>query len=231
MVTQQRYMPPWLPEAGYGEFKDELRLTTAQIALLRQWAEDGAPAGEVTDAPPVPAPSNVWRLGPPDLIVQASKPFLLAADGPDQFWNFVLPLPLTETRWVRAVEIRPGNARIFHHANLLLDRSGSARRRETVTGAGFPGMDLSIEEDNFDPDSHFLFWKPSTLPWVEPAGLAWRATPGMDVVLNVHLQPSGKPEAVQPSIGLYFTDQPQSKFPMLIQLEHDRRARDSRRPR
>ena len=220
-VTEQRYMPPWLPEAGYGEFIDELRLTNAQIALLRQWAEAGAPAGQESDAPPAPAPSNVWRLGPPDLIVQASKPFSLAADGPDQFWNFVLPLPITETRWVKAIEIRPGNARIFHHANLLLDRSGSAHRRGTAPGAGFPGMDLSIEEDNFDPDSHFLFWKPSTLPWVEPTGLAWRATPGMDVVLNVHLQPSGKPEQVRPSIGLYFTDQPQTKFPMLIQLEHD----------
>ena len=214
-------MPPWLPEAGYGNFTDELILNNAQIATIRQWVEEGTPAGNVSDAPTAPKSSDGWRLGPPDLIVEANKPFLLTADGPDQFWNFVLPLGLTETRWVKAVEIRPGNARVFHHANLLLDRSGTARRMETAPGAGFAGMDLSIEEDNFDPDSHFLFWKPSSLPWVEPDGLAWRATPGMDIVLNVHLHPSGKQEAVQPSIGLYFTDQAQTKFPMLIQLEHD----------
>ena len=40
-------------------------------------------------------------------------------------------------------------------------------------------------------------------------------------MLNTHLRPSGKPEQVRPVIGLYFTDKPQTKFPMLVQLEHD----------
>ena len=82
-------------------------------------------------------------------------------------------------------------------------------------------MDLNIESDTFDPDSHFLFWKPGGTPWTEPDGMAWRADPGTDLVLNVHMQPIGKPELVQPSIGLYFTDRPATKFPMLLQLEHD----------
>jgi Flp pilus assembly protein TadD len=51
--------------------------------------------------------------------------------------------------------------------------------------------------------------------------MAWRAEPGMNLVMNVHLRPSGKPETVSPEIGLYFTDKPQTQFPMLIQLEHD----------
>jgi tetratricopeptide (TPR) repeat protein len=82
-------------------------------------------------------------------------------------------------------------------------------------------MDLTVEEDTFDPDSHFLSWKPGSLPVVEPEGMAWRAEPGMDLVLNVHLRRSGKDETVSPTIGLYFTDKPQTKFPMLVQLEHD----------
>jgi Tfp pilus assembly protein PilF len=41
------------------------------------------------------------------------------------------------------------------------------------------------------------------------------------LVLNVHVQPSGKTEVVQPSVGLYFTSEPQTRFPMLLQLEHD----------
>jgi tetratricopeptide (TPR) repeat protein len=93
--------------------------------------------------------------------------------------------------------------------------------QEKVPGAGFPGMDLNIESDTFDPDSHFLFWKPGGSPFVEPAGMAWRADPGADLVVNVHMQTTGKPELVQPSIGLYFTDQPATKYPMLLQLEHD----------
>ena len=39
--------------------------------------------------------------------------------------------------------------------------------------------------------------------------------------LNMHLRPSGKPEEVRPSIGLYFTDKAPTRFPMLLQLEHD----------
>jgi Flp pilus assembly protein TadD len=145
----------------------------------------------------------------------------LRADGPDEYWNFVLPLKVPDTHWVKAIEIRPGNLRAVHHANVLIDRSRSARMQERTPGAGFGGMDLNIEADTFDPDSHFLFWKPGGTPWVEPAGMAWRADPGTDLVLNVHMQPTGRPELVQPSIGLYFTGQPATKFPMLLQIEHD----------
>lgn len=220
-VTKHRYMPPWLPQPGYGNFQEELRLSDSQIRSIEQWQQAGSPAGSAAGAPTAPKITPGWQLGSPDLIVEASKPFLLPAAGSDQFWNFVLPLPIKSVRWVKAVEIRPGNPRVFHHANLLLDRSGAARRMETSPGSGFPGMDVSIEEDTFDPDSHFLFWKPGSLPWVEPDDMSWRAVPGMDLVLNVHLQPSGKPESVRPSIGIYFSNHPQTKFPMLIQLEHD----------
>ncbi len=220
-ATKRRYMPPWLPESGYGEFEGEHRLSSAQIQTIQDWVQEGSPAGSPSDGPPAPTFTTGWQLGPPDLVIEAQKPFLLKADGPDEFWNFVLPLPIKAKRWVKAVEIRPGNPRVFHHANLLLDRSGSSRRREKSPGSGFAGMELSIVEDTFDPDSHFLFWKPGSLPWIEPDGMAWRADPGMDLVLNVHLQPSGKPELVRPSVGLYFSDHPQTKFPMLVQLEHD----------
>jgi tetratricopeptide (TPR) repeat protein len=51
--------------------------------------------------------------------------------------------------------------------------------------------------------------------------MSWRADSSTDLVLNVHMQPTGKLELVQPSIGLYFTDHPGTKFPMLVQLERD----------
>src|SRR5262249_36945017 len=142
--------------------------------------------------------------------IPASKNFLLPAAGPDVFWNFVLSPAVRETRYVKAIEIRPGNTRAAHHANLLIDRARSARRRETSPGDGFAGMDVTLESESFDPDSHFLFWKPGGRPWIEPAGMAWRLDPGDDLVLNIHLRPSGKPEPVQPSVGLYFTDSPQT---------------------
>jgi Flp pilus assembly protein TadD len=214
-------MPPWLPESGYGSFADEERLSEQEIDLIEAWVQQGAPEGIPGTKPPVPSFAEGWQLGPPDLILKASKPHVVSAEGKDVFWNFILTPKIEKARWVRAVEIRPGDRRLFHHANLLIDSARSSRRRESGPGAGFAGMDLSIESDTFDPDSDFLFWKPGSLPQVEPEGMAWKLEPGTDLVLNVHVQPSGKAEVLEPSIGLYFTDQPRTKFPMLIQLEHD----------
>jgi Flp pilus assembly protein TadD len=214
-------MPPWQPEKGYGDFAEERRLSDAQIQLIQDWVAQGMLPGSIAQAPKAPKFSSEWQLGKPDLVLHVAQPYQLAADGAEVFWNFVLPVPIQETRWVKTMEVRPGNPRVFHHANVIIDRSRSSRRHEDKPGAGFPGMDLTVQEDTFDPDSHFLSWKPGSEPVVEPDGMAWRAEPGMDLVLNVHLRPSGKPETINPEIGLYFTDKPQSKFPMLVQLEHD----------
>jgi Tfp pilus assembly protein PilF len=214
-------MPPWLPDRSSPPFAGEHLLSDAQIAAIASWAAAGAPEGVRGTVGPVPKTVSGWQLGTPDLVVQATKPFVLPADGPGTFWNFILSPSVRSTKYVKAIEIRPGNTRVVHHANLLIDRSRSARHQESVAGEGFAGMDLAIESATFDPDGHFLFWKPGGTPQVEPAGMAWRLDPGNDLVLNVHMQPTGKPEAVQPSIGLYFSDSAQTKYPMLIQLEAD----------
>ena len=181
----------------------------------------GAPEGSAADSPPIPVFTPGWQLGPPDLVITADKPFSLPADGPDVFWNFILSASVRERRQVKAIEIRPGNIRAVHHANLQIDRARSLRYREKLRGEGFAGMDIAIASDTFDPDSHFLFWKPGATPWEEPAGMSWRLDPGNDLILNVHLRPTGKPELILPSVGLYFTREPQTKYPMLLQLEHD----------
>jgi len=220
-VTKQHFMPPWLPEAGHGEFEEERRLSNTQIQLIQAWVKQGAPAGRPADGPPSPKFNSEWSLGKPDMVLNVAQPYILGPDGPEVFWNFVIPVPVVTTRWVKAIEVRPGNAKVFHHANVIIDRSGSALRKEPKPGAGFAGMDLTVEEDTFDPDGHFLSWKPGSQPVVEPDGMAWRAEPGMDLVLNVHMRRSGKEETVAPSIAIYFTDKPQTKYPMLVQLEHD----------
>jgi tetratricopeptide (TPR) repeat protein/mono/diheme cytochrome c family protein len=219
-VTHSRYMPPWLPQAGYGDFLEERRLTDSEIQLIADWVKEGMARGP-GQAPPIPHLNDDWQLGTPDLILRVSKPYQLRADGAEIFWNFILPVPITTPRWVKAVEVRPGDSKAFHHANVVLDRSGASRRQEKVPGEGFPGMDLNVEEESFDPDGHFLSWKPGSQPVVEPDGMAWRATPGMSLILNVHLRPTGRPETISPMVGLYFTNQPQKKFPLLVQLGQD----------
>jgi Flp pilus assembly protein TadD/mono/diheme cytochrome c family protein len=221
-VTGSRYMPPWLPEPGYGEFADARRLSDEQIETIRLWVEQGMIEGDRADLPHTPKFNEAWQMGQPDLIVKMPQPYTLPAGTTDVFRNFVIPIPITTTRYVKAVELLPGDKKIFHHANILVDRTGGSRRRDELDSeVGFGGMDVAIESESFDPDSHFLFWKPGSAPWVEPDEMAWPAAPGTDLVLNLHMQPSGKPETIQPRIGLYFTDRAPLKFPMLLQLEHD----------
>jgi hypothetical protein len=221
-ATRGRKMPPWLPEHGYGGFVGENRLTGAQIQLIEEWANAGAPEGEPSEAPAPPQFLSDWQLGPPDMVLESAKSIFVPPSGQDFFWNFIFSPAIKTTRYVRAIEIRPGmGAMAVHHANLIVDRARSARRGEKEPGAGFPGMDISIQRAALDFQTHFLFWKPGSPPWVEPDGLAWKLDPGADLVLNAHLKPMGASEDVRPSIGLYFTDTPPSRFPMLIQLQDD----------
>ena len=221
-VTSRRYMPPWPPERGDVRFVGERGLTAAQIDVIRRWVAQHMIEGDSAVPPPPRVSPEGWQLGQPDLVLTMPRAYTLAAEGEDVFRNFVFPVPGVASRHVRAIEILAGNTRIVHHANVIVDRTASSRRRdEADPDVGFAGMDVEIASDRFEPDSHFLFWKPGTPPTPEPDDMAWRIDRGTDLVLNMHLQPSGKPERLQPSIGLYFTERAPTRFPMLLQLEHD----------
>src|SRR5580658_1831032 len=82
-VTKSRYMPPWHAEHGYGEFRDERRLSDAQIATMAEWVRQGMPEGDRTKMPKPPEFADGWRLGRPDLILEMPAAFEVPADGPD----------------------------------------------------------------------------------------------------------------------------------------------------
>src|SRR6059036_4072921 len=53
-VTARRYMPPWLPEPGYGQFAGERTLSAEQIGLVQQWVVEGAAEGKDSKLPLLP---------------------------------------------------------------------------------------------------------------------------------------------------------------------------------
>ena len=219
-ATERRFMPPWLPEPGHGDFVGERRLTRAEIETLRRWKEQGASEGIADDLPGLPHFTEGWRLGEPDLVVGLPKPYVLAASGSDVWRNFVIAMPVTETRYVRTVELRPGSARFVHHALVGVDTTRSSRRRdEKDAEPGFDGMDMG---DSQAPDGHLLGWTPGMAPFPGVEGKAWRLDAGTDLVLQLHMIPSGKPETVDPAVGLYFAKEPPVGPPMyLLRLDAD----------
>ena len=216
-VTTRRYMPPWLPEPGYGAFVGERRLRDDQIDLIQQWAEAGAPEGDPSDLPPAPHWPAGWQLGEPDLVVTMPQPYTLRAEGEEVYRNFVIPIPVASTRYVKGVEFQPGNRRIVHHARLLIDRTDASRNLDAQDpDPGYDGM--LIDQAQF-PDGHFLGYAPGRVPSWAPAALAWRLESGTDLVLQAHMLPSGQPEVLQARVGFFFADQPPTKTPLVVQLE------------
>ena len=204
-VTARRYMPPWLPEHGHAKFEGERRLTDEQIATINRWWKAGAPQGAASELKIKPAWNDEWQLGKPDAVLSMPEPYTLPGDGRDVYRNFVIPSAAPADRFVRAVEIRPGNARVVHHVALLVDTTGAARARAAnESDPGFPGMNAG--RGTARPDGHLVTWQPGKRVLPEPADTAWLLPKGADIVLQLHMRPSGKPENVEASVALYFAD-------------------------
>ena len=212
-VTRSRFMPPWAPKAGCGDFAGARRLTDQEIKVFTDWAADKAPRGSDADLPPAPKFVDGWQLGPPDLVLE-SPPYTLASGGGDRFRNFVIPINLDAPRWVEAIELRPTNPRVTHHARLGVDSTYESASRDGEDGQpGYDGMAWGQ-----DPDGQLVTWAPGMVASPAEPGVAWRLQPKTSLVLHSHLQPSGKAETVQFRIGFHFTDKPPSERPVILRI-------------
>ena len=213
-VTARRYMPPWKPERGVGDFSGERRLSDVQLETIARWVAGGRLEGKRADLPAAPRSSAGWQLGAPDLVVPLPE-YTLRDGGTDVFRNFVVSVPGSGTRFVRGMEFRPGS-RAVHHANIRVDPTPASRRLdEADPEPGYEGMILRSADY---PDGHFLGWTPGQAPPIAANDFAWRLDAGDDLVVQLHLQPTGKPELVRPSIGLYFTEQQPVRAPAIVRL-------------
>ena len=215
-VTEKRFMPPYNAVSDVGEFLGQTRLTRDEIAVLRQWVDGGAIEGSREDTPRPPVYPQGWQLGTPDMVVTTSEPYVLEPQPTDVFRIFVIRLPVSSTKFVRGIEFHPGNARVVHHANIRLDLTSGSRDLDARDPA--PGYDGLLARSAVYPDGHFLGWTPGQIAPLVPGDLAWRLEPGTDLVVQLHMQPSGAAEPVQPSIGFFFSDRPPAHTPTILRL-------------
>lgn len=227
-VTEKRFMPPWHPEPGHGEFWDSRRLSDRQIALIKKWTESGRAEGPKSKMPKLPKFAKGWQLGKPDLVVKMPKAYKVRADGRDIYRSFVVPVNLPEDKWVTAVEVR--GSKTLHHTIIMVDPEREARERDGRDGTpgfregfrrGSRNAFRSLMRGDADRKTRIKAlamaagatgdlgaWAVGATPRKLPKGLARLLPAGSDIVLQSHIHPSGKIEYEKTSLGLHFAKKP-----------------------
>ncbi len=208
-ITATRRMPPWKAEPEFGKFHDERRLSQAEIELIAKWAATGAPEGDRKELPKPPEFPTGWQLGEPDLVLKMSEPFSIPSGGRDVYRCFVIPIPIEKDRMVSAVEFRPGNRKVVHHAILYLDANGQGRKKEGADGK--PGF-VSFGGPGITPTGGLGGWAPGVMPRFLPDGIVKYVKKGSDLVMQIHYHPSGKPETDASVVGIHFSKKPVRKI-------------------
>jgi hypothetical protein len=197
-----RQMPPWHIDktVGIQKFENDISLSDAQIATVVRWVDEGAPMGDPKDMPPPKQFPNYegWELakqfGQPDLVIK-SDAYTMPAHGQDVWFRPLTNIPITEARWVRAVEMRPGTPagrKIMHHvlARLIQDEPGAPQDDVTTGGANDSGllMEWAINK-NYD------VYRPNTGKLLLPGSKIW---------WELHLHAVGESIRDHAELGVYF---------------------------
>jgi peroxiredoxin/mono/diheme cytochrome c family protein len=189
-VVDQGLMPPWHADPRYGHFANDRSLTDRERAVLLAWVEQGAPPGDLDQAPPPAAPNRGWTIGTPDIVLEMPEAFDVPAHGTVPIQKFLVPTNFNEDVWVQAAQALPGDRAVVHHiCAFIVDpaaiRSGSSepevRRRERP---------------------ELVCYAPGDMPSIFPPGVAKRVPAGSYLEIQVHYQPVGVPRFDRSAIGL-----------------------------
>jgi hypothetical protein len=178
-----RSMPPWFADPAHGRFRNDPSMTDDDIDTIVNWVEQGAVRGNPDVMLDVPVVEDGWQLGIPDYIVETPA-YTVPASGDDIRIPFEMNVDADPTRWVRAVEIRPGNRNVTHHSVVFIN--------------GYPEV-----EDNSDY-SVLGVWAVGTPPNVYPEGTGRRLSEINTLVVSQHYHPYGEEATDSTRVGLYF---------------------------
>ena len=183
------HMPPWNAEEGYGEFKRAHTLTPKELDVILTWATGGNPRGSLDQKLPGVALKNDWKLGAPDLSLKMPADFTIAPDTMDDWQEFTLATGTTEARWIRAVDLLPGNPAFVRSATISVKSAapaaGSSPAPERVLALWLPGQESAAND-----------------------GIAFRLPAGAQLGLRIHYKKTwqfeGKPLTDRSTVGVYF---------------------------
>jgi len=221
-----RQMPPWHIDktVGIQAFKNDRSLSDDQIATIVKWIDQGAPKGDVKDLPAAKVwPSEQgWLLAKnfgqtePDLIVRAT-PYTQKAGANDTWWKPIVETGLTEPRWVRALEIRPGSVKgrkITHHAveRLIQDETDPLAMNATdPNGRNLGGT--------------FMEWAVGKQGEIMRPNSGKLMLPGAKIGFDVHYSASNEDVTDAVELGIYFY--PKGEEPKFRQVLHNMGATNS----
>jgi hypothetical protein len=209
-VTENRIMPPWQPNPDYSSFLGENYLTDEEIQKISDWVENGMLQGNPAEEPPFPDFPDGSTLGEPDLVLEMAEEWLHEGNFEDDYRYFVLPTNLPEDKIIKAVEFRPGNPKIVHHALVFEDLSGDAAANDAATPEyGFDGFGSF---SNSGPASileqkQFPGYVPGQKPIRYPDGVGQVLHAGADIVLQLHYAPWPVDESDKSKINIFFMDE------------------------
>ncbi len=206
LATSTGYMPPWKADPSYSHFLDENVLTTTEKQQITDWVAAGMPRGNVALEPAPPTFTSGSSLGTPDVVVSMAEAFTHQGNGLDMYQVFVLPVLLPTDRDLAAVEFRPGNRSVVHHAIIAIDTTGQARQRDAAQpGYGY----TSFGGFGFTPTTDNLAgWVPGTRARAFPPGMSKKLFRRADLIVQVHYGPTGITQTDSSTINLFFAPPP-----------------------
>lgn len=160
-----RTMPPWFADPHFGEFANDPSLTAAEIATVEAWVDGGAPAGSPAVRPLPPADPTLDA----NVVTRMPSAFRIPAHSTIDYQYFVLSPGFQKDTWVTAVEIRPSDRSVVHHAVLYVRRPG-----ETLTNKAPIKSDI------------LAIYTPGAPIMICPEGMAKKIPAGSDLVLQMH---------------------------------------------
>jgi len=221
-----RQMPPWYAEGEAGKWRNDRRLSQAEIDKVVAWVDAGAPRGSDSEMPAPPKLAQGWNGPngtPPDLIVEAPE-MKVPAEGESPWQYAYVKLPVQGDIWVAASQVVPGNRAAVHHvlvtamtlpANAKVDAEGRmtleqgssidpAGRVSTARAAAPP----AAAGGGAGLGGFSAGWEPGVDAAISYApGVAEHLT-GTHLMFNLHYQASGKATTDKTRVGIWFAKGP-----------------------